>query len=97
MTVMDRPRHSRGRRKGGGGRPPGRRPPPPANTGLEAAYLTVAQEEEEPLVVVLEDGKKVSGVVNGFDRDLLMLEAESGEVLIRKSEIKYVYEVSEEK
>ncbi len=96
MSGMDRSKNRR-RRKGGGSGAPARRPPPREGTGLEANYLETAQQEEEPLTVVLEDGKKVSGVVQGFDQDLLMLEAESGEVLIRKSEIKYVYDPSEEK
>jgi len=79
-------------RKGGSGQPPARRTPPTAATGLEAKFLEGTISSGVPLVLVMSDGSKVRGVVVEFDRDQLTLEGDHGRVVIRKSEIRYLYE-----
>ena len=48
--------------------------------------------DAERLVVVLSDGRKIAGVVQEIDRDQLIIAADSGEVVIRKSDIRYLHE-----
>jgi hypothetical protein len=79
-------------RKGGGGRPPARRTPPTAATGLEAKFLEGTVSSGVPLVLVMSDGAEIRGVVVEFDRDQLILEGDNGTVVVRKSEIRYLYE-----
>jgi small nuclear ribonucleoprotein (snRNP)-like protein len=52
-------------------------------------------QSETPLVLVLADGTEVRGVVREVDRDQLTVDGPSGQVVIRKSEIRYVSEDSE--
>jgi len=66
--------------------------PPPASTGHEADYFETAQQDGATIVVVMGDGTQVTGVVTGSDRNLVVLDAEGGEVVIRKAEIKYVHD-----
>jgi small nuclear ribonucleoprotein (snRNP)-like protein len=44
---------------------------------------------------MLVDGREVRGVIREFDRDQLTLDGENGQILVRKSEIRYLYEGSE--
>ena len=96
MSGMDRARHNRRRRKGGPPPRPARRTPPPSRTGLEARFFESLERGSKALVVVLTDGRKIAGSVQGVDHDLLTLAADSGEVVIRKDEIRYLYEATEE-
>jgi hypothetical protein len=43
------------------------------------------------LVLLLVDGRKVRGVLRDFDRDQLTIEEATGPVVLRKSEIRYLY------
>ena len=97
MSGMDRMRPNPRRSKGGPPRPPARRTPPPSYTGLEADFFERLERGTEPLVVVLTDGRKITGPVQAVDRDLLTLNADRGEVVIRKNEIRYLYEATEER
>ena len=92
MSEMNRPPNRRRHRKGGPPRPPARRTPPSSHTGLETKFFEDCRRDAESLVVVLSDGRKISGVVREVDRELVTLAAESGEFVIRKSEIRYLYE-----
>jgi len=92
MSAMDRGHGTRGKGKGGPSRPPARRAPPPPGTGLENQFFEDAQRSGEPWVVVLTDGRTLAGIVRDFDRDQLTLALETGEVVIRKSEIRYLHE-----
>jgi hypothetical protein len=83
----------RGRpRRDGGQGPPGRRTPPPDATGIESQFFERAVQAGAPLVVKLIDGGSMRGVVREFDRDQLTLEGEGGPIVVRKSEIRYLYE-----
>ncbi len=73
-------------------RPPGRRVPPPPHTGLEQHYFESAQQSSTPLVITLADGRKISGAVQEFDRNQIVVEDSSGPLAIRKSDIRYISE-----
>jgi small nuclear ribonucleoprotein (snRNP)-like protein len=98
MPGMDRPPNRSRKRKGRPGQrtghrpPPGRRTPPPARTGLEAKFFNDAIRSGARLVVTLADGRKVRGTVQEFDRDQVTIEEATGTVVIRKTEIRYLYE-----
>jgi small nuclear ribonucleoprotein (snRNP)-like protein len=96
MRGMDRPpkrkRKGRAGQRSGHRPPPGRRTPPPPRTGLEAKFFSDAIRSGARLVLVLADGRKVRGTVREFDRDQLTIEEAAGSVVIRKSDIRYLYE-----
>ena len=82
-------RHDRGARRGP--RRP-RRPPPPARTGLESEFLERARRDGTRLVLRLADGRTVRGSIEDFDRDLITIDDAGGAIVIRKTEIRYLYE-----
>lgn len=94
---MDRP-PPKNRKRGGhggprsGGRPPQRRTPPPPHTGLEADFFGTLLREDARLVLKLADGREIRGTVCEFDRDQVTIERETGPIVIRKSEIRYLHE-----
>jgi hypothetical protein len=79
-----------------GGKPTGRRLPPPESTGAETDYLAAMRESEAPIIVELNDGRKVEGVLRYYDRDMVKVEAEEGPGLfIRKADIRVMYPAGE--
>jgi hypothetical protein len=88
-----RSRKSKGRdgRRPSVRRPPGRRTPPPARTGREAKFFQSVMRSGSRLVLLLVDGRKVRGTLRDFDRDQLTIEEATGPVVLRKSEIRYLY------
>jgi len=91
------PGKGKGRPKGGkggkGGKPrPGRRTPPPPGTGEESRYLNGLMESGTPLVLVLANGEKGRGTLEEVDRDQITLKAPHGSMVIRKQDIRYIYE-----
>ena len=59
---------------------------------MEARYLQHKKKTSAVMRVQLRDGQSVEGVIREFDREVLTVEADSGPVLIRKSEIRYIEE-----
>ncbi len=86
------------RRNRGGGRGRGRtyqrrRTPPPAGTGMEHKYLSELKEARSPVVVLLTDGRRVDGVIEYLDRDMVKITRPSGpHFFVRKDDIRYLYE-----
>jgi sRNA-binding regulator protein Hfq len=94
MANVGQTKGKRPRRRGD--RPPlGRRTPPSPRTGLEAKFYETKILDATPVVLMLVDGREVRGVIREFDRDQLTLDGENGQILVRKSEIRYLYEGSE--
>ena len=89
MPPMDRQRGKSSRRRDA--RPPRRTPPPP-RTGLEAEFLDETKRAGTQLVVTLADGTTLCGTVQDHNRDQITLEDSSGPIVIRKAEIRYLYE-----
>ena len=91
--------------KGKKRRPPGgrsgprapRRKLPPDATGEELAWLQRVKEARTPLVVHLLDGRRVDGVIEYFDQDMIKVTRPEGpHFFVRKAEIRYVEESGNE-
>jgi hypothetical protein len=61
-------------------------------TGAEAGYLVMAMESKSPLVVRLVDGTELRGLVEGYDRECLVLRVgTAAPLLLRKTKVKYYW------
>lgn len=87
-------RGDRGDRLMGGG---GKKPAPPEQTNAENFYYQKQMQSRTPMVIVLQDGEEVHGVIEWYDRTCLKVNREGGEpnLLIYKPAIKYMYKEGE--
>ncbi len=93
MTSMHRPSgKNRGGKDRGDGRSPGFRAPPPQATGFESKFYQDTVSAGTRVVLSLEDGSTVRGVLKEFDRDQIMIERASDSIAVRKSTIRYISE-----
>lgn len=67
-------------------------------TGMEALYMKELMEEDREVVVVLNNGDPVRGVVRYYDKDVFSLGPSDGspKVFLRKENIRYIYETEDE-
>ena len=63
---------------------------PPAGASAEQFYMQKQIQAQTPMVVVLEDGEKVEGIIEWYDRNAIKLGGRN-RCLIYKSGIKYLY------
>ena len=99
----DRPeRHDRGERMdraerpmGGGGA--GKKPAPPEQTNAENFYYQKQMQSRTPMVIVLQDGEEIHGVIEWYDKNCLKVNREDGgpNLMIYKPAIKYMYKEGE--
>jgi sRNA-binding regulator protein Hfq len=61
----------------------------------ELFYLQKQIQSQTPMVVVLEDGEKVEGCIEWYDRNCLKVRGKA-KSMIYKSAIKYMYKVGEQ-
>jgi sRNA-binding regulator protein Hfq len=74
----------------------------PAHSGVEDAPLRQAEffylqkqiQSQTPMVIVLEDGERVEGCIEWYDRNTLKVRGRQ-KTLIYKSAIKYMYKVGD--
>jgi hypothetical protein len=68
------------------------------STGMEAWYMKQLMTSEIPIVVVLDTGEKVRGLVRYYDKDTFSLGPAGGapKMFLRKDSIRYLYEEPEE-
>ena len=60
---------------------------------MEQKYLAQVKEKRSPVVAMLTDGRRVSGVIEYFDRDMVKITRPSGpHFFIRKADIRYIHE-----
>ena len=80
-------------------------PPPfrfPAHTGeldasnrhAELFYLQKQIQSQTPMVIVLEDGERIDGCIEWYDRNSIKVRGRS-KTLIYKSAIKYMYKLGD--
>ena len=86
-----------GKRRGPGAgrrRPQERTELPRESTGRETGYLAALEQAATPLVVQLDSGEAIQGVIASFDRDQIEISrADDGQSrVLRRSEIRYLYE-----
>jgi host factor-I protein len=77
--------------------PAGKKTTPPEQTHAENFYYQKQITAKTPLVVVLQDGEELHGVLEWYDRGCLKLVRASGQsnLLIYKQAIRYIYKESE--
>jgi sRNA-binding regulator protein Hfq len=61
----------------------------------ELFYLQKQIQAQTPMVIVLEDGEKVEGCIEWYDRDVLKIRGRQKN-LVYKSAIKYMYKVGDQ-
>jgi host factor-I protein len=75
-----------------GGPAPSKKPAPPEITHAENFYWIKQMQSRTPMVVVLEDGEALHGIVEWYDRDCIKLtRSGSPNLMIFKRTIKYVH------
>ena len=60
----------------------------------ELFYLQKQIQAQTPMVIVLDDGEKVEGVIEWYDRNALKVRGRT-RMLIYKSAIKYMYKLGD--
>lgn len=60
----------------------------------EAFYFQKQVQTQTPLIIVLDDGEHIEGVIEWYDRNVIKVK-NRGRVLIYKSSIKYLYKAGE--
>jgi len=70
--------------------------PPPEQTHAENFYYQKQIQSKTPMVVVLRDGEEVHGTIEWYDKNCIKIIRPSGNLLIYKPAIKYMFKESEE-
>ena len=80
-------------------RPPrARRPSPNEQTNAENFYYVKQMQNKTPMVVVLQDGETVKGIIEWYDKNSIKLNrGPEPAVLLLKHYIKYMYKENEDK
>jgi host factor-I protein len=84
----------RGDRGGPGG---GRKAAPPEQTNAENFYYQKQMQSKTPMVLVLQDGEEIHGVIEWYDRNCLKINRDGGQpnLMIYKPAIKYMFKEEE--
>ena len=87
-------RHDRGDRPMGGGG--GKRPAPPEQTNAENFYYQKQMQSRTSMVIVLQDGEEIHGVIEWYDRNCLKINRSgAANLMVYKPSIKYMYKEGE--
>ncbi len=74
-----------------------RRPAPPDGTSAEAFYYLKQMNGKTPMIVVLDDGERLEGHIEWYDRGCLKVHREGApNLLVFKHTIKYLYKAEDE-
>jgi host factor-I protein len=74
----------------------GKKTPPPEQTHAENFYYQKQMQTKTPMVLVLQDGEEIHGVIEWYDKYCLKLNRTGAtNLLIYKPSIKYMYKESE--
>lgn len=90
--------YERGDRSGGGGGGGGgRKTAPPEQTNAENFYYQKQMQSRTPMVIVLQDGEEVHGIIEWYDKSCIKIVREDGEpnLMIYKPAIKYMFKEEE--
>jgi host factor-I protein len=81
-----------------GGRIQRRKPTPPEQTSAENFYYLKQMQARTPMVVVLDEGERVHGVIEWYDKSCIKVHRQSEpNLLIMKSCIRYMFKESDGK
>jgi sRNA-binding regulator protein Hfq len=74
----------------------GKKAPPPEQTHAENFYYQKQMQAKTPMVVVLQDGEELHGVLEWYDKNCIkLIRSGSANMLVYKPAIKYMYKESE--
>jgi sRNA-binding regulator protein Hfq len=65
-----------------------------SNRHAELFYLQKQIQSQTPMVIVLEDGERIDGCIDWYDRNSIKVRGRS-KILIYKSAIKYMYKLGD--
>jgi host factor-I protein len=96
-------RHDRGDRgferaeRSMGGSAGGRKAAPPEQTNAENFYYQKQMQSRTPMVIVLQDGEEVHGIIEWYDKACIKIVREDGgpNLMIYKPAIKYMFKEEE--
>ncbi len=72
--------------------------PPPEQTHAENFYYQKQMQSKTPMIIVLQDGESVNGIIEWYDRSCLKVVRNGGpNMIIYKQAIRYMYKASEGK
>src|SRR5215831_13828138 len=75
-----------------------RKPAPPEQTNAENFYYIKQMQARTPMVVILDTGEAIRGVIEWYDRNCIKVHRSTEpNLLIMKSAIRYMYKQSEPK
>jgi len=75
---------------------PQRKQAPPEQTNAEAFYYLKQMNAKTPMVVVLNDGEQLHGVIEWYDKTCIKVNRENApNLLVNKHSIKYMYKLDE--
>jgi len=76
---------------------PRKKPAPPEQTNAENFYYIKQMQARTPMVVVLQDGEQIRGVIEWYDRNCIKVHRQSGpNLLVYKPSIKYLFKENEQ-
>jgi sRNA-binding regulator protein Hfq len=93
----EREQSNRPRSGGGGGDASAQRKRvPPEQTNAESFYYKKQMDNRTPMVVVLQDGEELHGVIEWYDRACIKLHRNGApNLLVLKHNVKYMYKENE--
>ena len=69
---------------------------PPEQTNAENFYYIKQMSSKTPVVVVMNDGEEIQGVIEWYDKDCLKVNRDNGpNMLVMKRYIKYIFKEKE--
>ncbi len=75
-----------------------RKQSPPEQTHAENFYYLKQMQAKEPMVIIMEDGEEIRGIIEWYDKNCLKVNRmNEPNLLIMKSKIKYMYKQEEER
>ncbi len=79
-------------------KPVRRKPVPPEQTNAESFYYIKQMNSRTPMVLVLQDGEEVKGIIEWYDKSCLKVNRiDKPNILIPKHNIKYMHKENEVK
>lgn len=76
---------------------PRRKIAPPEQTNAESFYYLKQMQSKTPMIIVLQDGEKLRGVIEWYDKHCLKINRiKEPNLLVPKHNIKYLYKAEEE-
>jgi host factor-I protein len=78
--------------------PPARKPMPPDATSAEAFYYLKQMNTKTPMVVILDSGEQLRGIIEWYDRGCIKLNRDDApNLLLMKHAIRYMFKDGEDK